>query len=459
MKIVKNLSQIFEAEKGQSFKIGTPKVAPNISTITQWPFDYSWPKKQSSLGTTEEMINFINAATDGDAATVMADIKKATGAIVGISRNESNSEKNKLFGPDTQSVSGFIYLFKPGTIDETKVPAEKKLEPKVNGLFTFVVDAQAKNYIKTASTTQQQTNNTSKPVVKTISLYTDGTKYYDWYTSEGGPSTAFMTETSKIIELFPPAGLNVDTPITSIFWVIIGSLPGELSTDIPQGKADVKAIKYESDLKSAISNVINVAKQYDPDQFSVINLDTLSKDTYNKLAQAILIIGINRGEINIEFNTKSGHATSTKYYRPLMAGLDQARLVKPLAGTNPGASGSGTAAAAAFDGSIIKTEDEVLKIFAGVVKLNPAIFPNADISSLAKVKSYFQTGMNNTSGGSYENMFAAINRYGGFQHGKTYTSSKGFKDFEYTVNGTNSGKFDDALLKVIKSALAASPLK
>ena len=149
MRIVKNLSQIFEAVKGQSFKIGAPKVAPNIKTIVQWPFEYFWPRKQATLGTTEELINFINAATEGDASTIMADIKKSANAIVGISREEENAENNKLFGTDTQSVKGWVYLFKPNTIDETKVPDEKKLEPKVNGLFTFVVDSQLKNYSKT----------------------------------------------------------------------------------------------------------------------------------------------------------------------------------------------------------------------------------------------------------------------------------------------------------------------
>lgn len=447
MKIIKNLSQIFEAEKGQSFKIGTPKVAPNISTITQWPFDYAWPKKQSSLGTTEEMINFINAATDGDAATVMANIKKATGAIVGISRNESNSEKNRLFGPDTQSVSGFIYLFKPGTIDETKVPAEKKLEPKVNGLFTFVVDAQARDYVKTAPATQQLANNTSKPVVKTISLYSDGTKYYDWYTGDGGPVTAFMTETSKIIELFPPADLNIDSPITSIFWVIIGRLPGELPTAIPQGKADAKAIKYDSELKSAIAKVINVAKQYDPDQFSVINLDTLSKDTYNKLAQAILIIGINRGEINIEFNTKSGHATSAKYYNPLMIGLDQARLVKPLAQNNPG---SGSGSNSTFDGTSVNNETELAQVLSGAW-IGYGTKPE-DSDTVDKVKALF-----NAKG--YAKKFEEISAKLPFKKtDRAITNTTEFQVLQYFVIGS-TGPYGPKTTAGFKSAFEKSSIK
>jgi len=101
----------------------------------------------------------------------------------------------------------------------------------------------------------------------------------------------------------------------------------------------------------------------------------------------------------------------------------------------------------------------VLKIFAGLVVSDKTLWGTPDVSTIDKVKTHFKTNMNKTSAGSYENMFAAIKKFSGFKHGQTYSGSKGFKDFESVVKGTATGKFDDGLLTIIKSAITASPIK
>lgn len=462
MRIVKNLSQIFEAVKGQSFKIGAPKVAPNIKTIVQWPFEYFWPRKQATLGTTEEMINFINAATEGDASTIMADIKKSANAIVGISREEENAENNKLFGTDTQSVKGWVYLFKPNTIDETKVPDEKKLEPKVNGLFTFVVDSQLKNYSKTQSA-QTNTGNAgsgtanAKRSVGVFDLTSSGSAHNKWLEGDKGPMLEFITPTYRIIQKFPPAGLNEESATTSVFWVLVNALPDDdIKTTATAEKTQAQPIKYDTELKAAISKVISVAKGYDPNQFTGVNIDQLSAELYSKLAYAILVIGINRKAIDINFTAASGHTSSETYYKSLRAALQQAGNISGIAtsASQPAGSSSST-----FDGSSIKTEDQLLQILAGAIADNPAAFGNPDPSkynTVATTKTLFAANM---GGHGYDNLIKALKKYSSFDHGKSYPKSDGFKDFENTINSTTTGNFDDALLARIKTLISKSPIK
>ena len=466
MKNLKTINALFEqANNETNFKLlGPPTTKPvgSGSVRIQWQYKFSWPAKNPILGDVKELINTINNSTDSDAKQVLSAIQGSdTTHEVGILRAEASTQNNRLFAKDLGEFTGWIYLFYPGTINKDAVPDNQKVTPGVDGRMTYLLDAKGefKKYFQApskgqsspASDKKADQSSAASAEFKLASFALKDGPAYEWFNSPEGLRLQYLNPVyAKIGDTKVP--ITTTNDIVSIFWEFVSRLPEGLAIAKPGVAA--AANTYSPELKSAILNLFKAAAKYDDSNFGLIDADVLAAELYNQMFYAVVILGLNAGKIDINSLDFTKNLTSAPYYAPFKAALTAAgAIVKPVAST--GAS----AGSATFDGTNITTEDQVLKIFAGVVVSDKTLWGTPDVSTIDKVKTYFKTNMNKTSAGSYENMFAAIKKFSGFKHGQTYSGSKGFKDFESVVKGTNTGKFDDSLLTIIKSAVAASPIK
>jgi hypothetical protein len=463
MKKIQTLSLLLEQAELDGTKI---ELTGNAVTMTikdkvriKWPYLYSWPAKNPLLGDMENFVKVLNASTKGAGQSILSQIEGSDGDkshYVGIARNETSTQNNRLLRKDLGEVKGWVYLFYPNTIDETLVPDTKKL-PAVDGRFTFIMDSEFKKYLKTGTSTQSASNsqsgNSTKPdtninKMKASALVDPDGTAYDWYNDENGIRIKYL---NPVVAKIGKSTVTITKSgkITPIFWQFVAGLPEGLSTPAPSTPVGLEL--YNEELQSAIKGLFTAASKYDSDNFSTVNTNNLTSDLYSTMVKALTLLGLNSGKIDINLTPDRAGLGSKPYYRSMTAAAAAAGAVVVTPDANSGS--------ATFDGTNITTEDQVLKIFAGVVVSDKTTWGTPDVSTIDKVKTYFKTNMNKNSAGSYENMFAAIKKFSGFKHGQTYSGSKGFKDFESVVKGTNSGKFDDSLLTIIKSAITASPIK
>lgn len=471
MKKIYYISDLFEQEasvdkiKGQKFNfIGAIRNNPDTSVKIQWPYQYTWPKSQPDLGDYEELLKFISTAEKGDAASIRNSIKKAgpTSAI-GITKEKNTAEDNRLFGKDRFVSRGWVYLYNPGVIDFEKIPANKKFQTKIESGSAFLVDRDSSQYeirpnnsnngSNNGSSNANASSNTTQSAIIVSYLVSPGSKYFDWYTADGGIYDAYIAPTvANIDSSSAPIKLNSIAKTAPIFWTLIDNLPESIKTSaISTDKKTDPAPEFDSRLRDAMVKIFKEAGKFDPNGFSGANPEQLNGTLYNYLARAVIIIGLNSKQINIDFNADSGHASSEKYYKPIKDAHSISRVVKGLAGASE-------TLTAEFDG-IVRTEDDILKIFAGLVASNLTTYGNPTpdkYSTTAAVKNFIST---NFGGSGYNNMINALKHYGGFEKGKSYPSSNGFKDFKYTLTGKDDGNFDDELFSKIKTLLGNSPIK
>ena len=465
MKTIKNITALFEqtaTETETKFKLLAQPItlpAGEGSIRIKWQYQFSWPAKNPLLGDVKELINTINNAKDGDAQQVLTAIKGSDKTHeVGIIRANVSTQKNRIIGKDLGEFTGWIYLFYPDTINTQAIPANQKIASGIDARLTYLMgaDGSFQKYFKEPGTGKptvdaKKTDVDVKPAtVFTAASFLDGDgPAYKWFYNDIG---LYSTYIKKVTDAIGRARVAVTTSgdIVPIFWKFISKLPDGMAKSEP-GDSEQHKI-YSEPLQTALINLFAKAAKFDPSNFSKVNVNELTRDLYSKMAHAVVVLGLNAGKIKLNSLEFMKDPESAEYYAPfIISDLASGTLVDPTAAAATTASG--------FDGTAITTEDQVLKIFAGLVVSDKTLWGTPDVSTIDKVKTHFKTNMNKTSAGSYENMFAAIKKFSGFKHGQTYSGSKGFKDFESVVKGTATGKFDDGLLTIIKSAITASPIK
>ena len=465
MKTIKNITALFEqtaTETETKFKLLAQPItlpAGEGSIRIKWQYQFSWPAKNPLLGDVKELINTINNAKDGDAQQVLTAIKGSDKTHeVGIIRANVSTQKNRIIGKDLGEFTGWIYLFYPDTINTQAIPANQKIASGIDARLTYLMgaDGSFQKYFKEPGTGKpaaddKKTGADVKPAtVFTAASFLDGDgPAYKWFYNEFG---LYSTYIKKVTDKIGRARVAVTTSgdIVPIFWKFISKLPDGMAKSEPGDSAQNKI--YSEPLQAALINLFAKAAKFDPSNFSKVNVNELTRDLYSKMAHAVVVLGLNAGKIKLNSLEFMKDPESALYYDPF-------RWSETISGgvVDPAAAAATTASG--FDGTAITTEDQVLKIFAGVVVSDKTTWGTPDVSTIDKVKTHFKTNMNKNSAGSYENMFAAIKKFSGFKHGQTYSESKGFKDFEFVVKGTVAGKFDDGLLTIIKSAITASPIK
>jgi hypothetical protein len=466
MKTIKNITALFEqtaTETETKFKLLAQPItlpAGEGSIRIKWQYQFSWPAKNPLLGDVKELINTINNAKDGDAQQVLTAIKGSDPTHeVGIIRANVSTQKNRIIGKDLGEFTGWIYLFYPDTINTQAIPANQKIASGIDNRMTYLMgaDGSFQKYFKEPGTGKPADDkkiaaDTKPATVFTAASFLDGDgPAYKWYYNDIG---LYSTYIKKVTKKIGKARVAVTTSgdIVPIFWKFISKLPDGMAKAEP-GAAGQNLI-YSEPLQAALINLFAKAAKFDQSNFSKVNVNELTQDLYSKMAHAVVVLGLNAGKIKLNSLEFMKDPESAEYYAPfIISDLAAGAIVDPTAAT------ASAAATAGFDGTNITTEDQVLKIFAGVVVSDKTTWGTPDVSTIDKVKTYFKTNMNKNSAGSYENMFAAIKKFSGFKHGQTYSESKGFKDFESVVKGTAAGKFDDGLLTIIKSAITASPIK
>lgn len=379
MKSVFNIKSLFE-----DFEItAAAKARPDDITIAQWPYRYTWPQKQVELGDFPAIVKEIEAATKGDAKQLLDTIKLPAnaGAQIGIARNQEQQDRTRLLGKDTSSIVGWIYLFNPNTFDETLIPDLKKITPGIDGKFTFKFDADFKKYLKKVSksgTTQQQQQQQPAKKYKLSNIVQPG-PINDWY---GKDLSVIINQTStriqnvskpidvkiptgavdsdgkpvEITQKMDPGRLNVPSAASPIFWEFVSLLPHGLSTPPPPL---AKQTEHTQELKEAIDKLLDEARKIDQTGISLANSSYLDENLYVIMAQALLLIGLNRGDIDTTLSLTDA-ATSKKdqqYYTPIQKAAEKSKQVEQVQATQSQTS--------SYSGNTVSSEEDLAKIISG----------------------------------------------------------------------------------------------
>ena len=423
MKILSNIQSLFE-----KFEIGPATTEPNDNTIAQYPYQYTWPQKDASLGDFSALISEINSSTKGDGNRLRVDIGKfnqrynstngTTPPVqvqVGISKDDKPQQNiNRLIGKDLSAWEGYIYIFKPGVFDENQIPKSKKFTElgktlNINGsALTFKVDADySKKWLKTATDgTAKVTGEGNKKIHTVASLVNDG-PINAWYTQE---LSTLINQTATIIEKFstpfevelsptdqggnPTKNKEIQTPgklipgkatvpskAVPIFLEFISHLPNNLKTS--SGSFD--QFKHTEELQAAIDKLINEAKKIDT-VFSIVKSTHLNNHLYTYMAYAILLIGLNSGDIDIKLSLEDAARSGKvqQYYRPIQKAKEKAMAVLK--------NNAAEEDAKTFDGTAITNETELAKVISGLFVINYAKKVSNiknDIDSVDKVKAFW----------------------------------------------------------------------
>ena len=466
MKNIKNLTALFEqATTETKFKLLTPattKPAGSGSTRIQWQYQFSWPAKTPLLGDVKELINTINNAKDGDAQQVLSAIKGSDTDkthTVGISRAEASTQNNRVFAKDLGEFTGSIYLFYPDTINAQAIPANQKIDAGIDGRLTYLVDAKGefKKYFKTpgtgkpAAADDKKTGGDTKPTtVFTTSAFLDQDgPAYDWFYNKkpDGLWFKYISPTyNKIAQNKVP--ITTSGEIVPLFWSFVSKLPQGLAI-APPGPTGTK--EYSQTLKSALSNLLSAAAKYDQSNFSAVNVDVLTKEVYAKLANAVIILGLNAGKINIDSLDFDNTPSNQPYYAPIKAASTEASaIVDPSAASAASGTASGTATAG-FDGTAINNEMDLAKIISGAwIGYGTK---SEDVDSLDKVKALF-----NAKG--YAKKFEEISSKLPFkQSDKTVPSKVEFQVLQYFIINQKGFPYGPKTVAGFKAGFEKSSIK
>ena len=407
MKNIKNLTALFEQTSTETkFKLLAPpttKPAGDGSTRIEWQYRFSWPAANPLLGDVKELINTINKSTEGDAKLVLSAIKGSDRTHeVGIARAEESSQKNRIIGKDLGEFTGWIYLFYPDTINTQAIPANQKIASGIDNRMTYLVDAKgefAKYFKEPGTGNAKDTGNEETDVEETdvdenpdavftaASFLDQDGPAYDWFYNKkpDGLWFKYISPTfNKIAQNKVP--ITTSGEIVPLFWSFVSKLPQGLAI-APPGPTGTK--EYSQTLKSALSNLLSAAAKYDQSNFSAVNVDVLTKEVYAKLANAVIILGLNAGKINIDSLDFDNTPSNQPYYAPIKAASTESGSLADPSAAGAAGTASGTATVG-FDGTAVNTEVDLAKIISGiyVTKYNVA---KTDIDTLDKIKARFET--------------------------------------------------------------------
>lgn len=395
MKKIQTLSLLLEQAELDGTKI---ELTGNAVTMTikdkvriKWPYQYSWPAKTPLLGDMENFVKALNASTKPAGKSILSQIEgsdKDKSHYVAIARNETSTQNNRLLRKDLGEVKGWVYLFYPNTIDETLVPDNKKL-PSVDGRFTFIMDSEFKKYLKTGTPTTSQSGNSTKPDTNKITssafMDRDG-KAYGWYNDENGIRIKYINRVNTKIGK-STVNLFKSSKITPIFWQFIASLPGGLAVTAPAKPTELEL--YSEDLQTAIKGLLATASKYDPENFSVVNTNTLTAALYSKMVNALIVIGLNLKKIDINFTPDKSDINNKPYYKSIVDGAAAAGVITDTPDTPDANSNSSANATANFNGTAVNNETDLAKILSGLfVERN---VEKSKVDSIEKVKDYWNS--------------------------------------------------------------------
>jgi len=364
MKRISNLSILLEK---QEITIGVGEAEPfKDQPITiQFPFTYSWTVDDASKGTTDNLVKFIQTETGGGAKKLKDQLLSADASqVIGIFRDNKNTVDQRLFRKDLSSIKGWIYLFKKDSIDLALVPADKKLG-KIGNNETIFVDSDFKKYLKKAESSAG--SNQSKPPVIIDSrafLSPDG-KAAAWYNNDKGVRQLFLTPvTTKIGKSV--VGVTSSGEITPIFWTFMQHMPEGLAIDKPAAPAAQQI--YAEELKTAIDKFITKVRQFDKINFGSVNTNKLSATLYENMVDALIVLALNAGVIDLNQGPTSENFKAEPYYKPFKKAAEASdAIVKVDPNASAGNTVSGSTSASTFDGTQVTTELELAKIFSGIM--------------------------------------------------------------------------------------------
>jgi hypothetical protein len=392
MKKIQTLSLLLEQAELDGTKI---ELTGNAVTMTikdkvriKWPYQYSWPAKTPLLGDMENFVKALNASTKPAGKSILSQIEgsdKDKSHYVAIARNETSTQNNRLLRKDLGEVKGWVYLFYPNTIDETLVPDNKKL-PSVDGRFTFIMDSEFKKYLKTGTPTTSQSGNSTKPDTNKITssafMDRDG-KAYGWYNDENGIRIKYINRVNTKIGK-STVNLFKSSKITPIFWQFVAGLPEGLAATAPAQPTELEL--YSEDLQTAIKGLLATASKYDPENFSVVNTNTLTAALYSKMVNALIVIGLNLKKIDINFTPDKSDINSKPYYKSIVDGAAAAGVITDTPDANSNSSANATAN---FNGTAVNNETDLAKILSGLfVERN---VEKSKVDSIEKVKDYWNS--------------------------------------------------------------------
>ena len=460
MKTIKNITALFEQtaiETETKFKLLAQPItlpAGDGSIRIKWQYQFSWPAKNPLLGDVKELINTINSAKDGDAQQVLTAIKGSEKTHeVGIIRADVSTQKNRIFGKDLGEFTGWIYLFYPDTINTQAIPANQKIASGIDARMTYLMgaDGSFQKYFKEPGTGKpaadaKQTGADVKPAtVFTAASFLDGDgPAYKWFYNEIGLySTYIKAVTKKIGGATVP--ITTSGNIVPLFWKFVSKLPGGMATPEPGDPA--QALIYSKTLKASLSKLFDEAAKFDQPNFSAIDIDVLTGDLYQKMAHALVVVGLNAGKIKSNSWEFIKDSETAPYYAPFIA----AHLISGgIADPSAASAASGTATAG-FDGTAINNEMDLAKIISGAwIGYGTK---SEDVDSLDKVKALF-----NAKG--YAKKFEEISSKLPFkQSDKTVPSKVEFQVLQYFTIDQNKQPYGPKTVAGFKAGFEKSSIK
>lgn len=450
MKKIYTLSSLLEQTDLESAKIELTGSAVTMTKADKvrikWPYLYSWPAKSPLLGDIANFVRVLNAGNGKGGKDILSQIKQADPThVIGIATDAESTQANRLLRKDLGQLKGFVYLFYPDTIDTKLVPAAKQLE-KVDGKFTFVVDAEWQKYLVTAAPAADATaaaaKTEPKPLIGANSfLESDGVNR-DWYTNTAYPLISpVRTALEKtlggvtITQSGKPAG---------IFWQFMTAVPTHSwALDMPADSSN-----YTELLQNKIKLLLAEAAKFDKTTFTAVDTNNLNAGLYGKMAQALIVIGLNKGELT----NKSTADSAPEYFKPLTKAKAQsdALLTDKAAIDDAGKAGKATDG---FDGTAINNEMDLAKIISG--GLIGYKVPATEVDTLDKIKAKWDSYIPST----YEKKFSEIVAKLPFKQNNTnIINLTEFKDVQFFAIGIN-GKFGPKTVAGFKSAFEKSALK
>lgn len=448
MKKLYTISNLFEQADFSKTKISLTgsKSSPTEQILVQWTYKYSWPESNQLLGGTDNFAKALNSSTDKTVKTLLDTVKSSNSAsVVGIFREAGNTQNKRTFAKDLAETTGSIFLFKPEAIDTTLVPTAKQLE-KLQARFTFELNSvDASAYYKKEDSSTGQTDAIASPAsVKDSGYFLDRDgRGSMWYTT-----AVHGVYIKPIVEVIndDTQGINQTGKISPIFWSFMLSLPpADFSLTAPSNPS-----KFDQELGKMIGKLMTMAGNYDKNYLGV-DTGTLSSGLFKLMVESWIIVCLN-AKIIVQSNIENDIVPAAAK-KPLDASLKEAGLTQ--SSTVP----TSTTSSKPLDGTAINSESDLLKIASGIIATYPNDFPNPnayDLTTEAGVRTLAQSIFGSSV---YQNILDAMNKYKGFEYGKSY-NSQGFRDVCNILFGINpASKFDDKVKAEIVKVLPNITIK
>jgi hypothetical protein len=448
MKKIHTLASLLEqaATEVDAKSTGTKiEITGSVVTMTKadkvrikWPYKYTWPASNPTLGDIAEFVKVLNADQGGKGGkSILDQIKKIDDThIVGIATDAESTQKDRLLRKDLGQIKGFVYLFHPNTINKDLVPADKQL-PKIGTKFTFVVDADWQKYLVTTAPAADSTATVkAKDPIKAESFISADGINNDWY---GKTVATIIGPVVSVINSFGDAvPIEKTGKSATIFWQFMSAEPTHSwAVDMPGNNST-----YTELLQSKIKTLLDEAAKFDKSAFSGINTNSLTSYLYKKMAHALIVVGLNSGELT----NASTPDSAPKYFKPLTTAKAQSGTsAKPAEPAEP------AEPTTAFDGTAINNEMDLAKIISGgLIAYN---IPAADVDTLDKVKAKWDSYVP----AKYTKKFSEIVAKLPF-NSTTNTSLAEFKNIQFFAINQN-GTYGQKTKAGFKSAFEKSSLK